>query len=129
MDFEGSRGSVRGRFEAVEARRRSDFLERLERMEASAVRDRLERGAPVQRQNRVGALAAMVAIDGLSSRSLPDVLGELRRSAQGPLRKAAVTKVPDAEGGVNSDAQTRANLTIEEFSRMVARQVIRNRYF
>jgi len=51
MDFDGSRGSIRGRFEAMEDIRGRDALAKRERAEASAVRDRLEK------QGSIGARA------------------------------------------------------------------------
>jgi hypothetical protein len=109
MDFDGSRGNVRGRYEAMENIRRRDALAKRERIEAGAVRDRLEKGLPVsERSNLLGTLAALAMVDSVAQRSLDGTLGSLLRSAQGRWRKAmetasqeAAERVPDAEGAAD----------------------------
>ena len=69
MDFDGSRGNVRDRYEAFENVRRMDALAKRERAEAGAVRDRLERGLPVGERANLGNIVAMAAVDSVANRS------------------------------------------------------------
>ena len=98
FDFEGSRGSVRGKYEAQETVRGNDARARRERIEAEAVRNRLEKcGSVGARSNFLGSLTAMAAVDALASRSVEGTLDALRRCAQlSPMQKAAAE--PDLAG-------------------------------
>jgi len=135
MDF--GRGNTRGRHDAMQDVRRQDARARREADEARAVRDRLERqGSVGGRANRLGTLAALATVDALARRSLEGTMTALRRSAQGPMRKAA-DRVRDAGGDITSDPRTEADhfsgqdvqvFSVEQMRALAMAQVLK-RYF
>ena len=128
MDYGGDSGGHRGRREAFENIRRNDAAAWRERLEAEAVRTRLEKRAPGGQRANLGRIVAMAAVDSVANRSLESTLSALRRMAQGKMRKAAAerpkvqseddardeehvpelraARVRDADGSIRSDART-----------------------
>ena len=92
MDYGGDSGGHRGRREAFENIRRNDAAAWRERLEAEAVRTRLEKRAPGGQRANLGRIVAMAAVDSVANRSLEGTLGALRRMAQGKMRKAAAER-------------------------------------
>ena len=89
LNGEGDFGNARGLREARENRDAIDRRARIEAMDASATRRRLEKGlSSGERTNLLGKVAAMATVDALAGRSVEGTLGALRNMAQGGMRKA-----------------------------------------